>query len=208
MSWRIGHWCFAQWYALLSDRESRAIRETRSRLVSGLTGEVLEAGVGSGLNLPHYDAGVRVTAIDYNRHMLAKAAGRARAARAEVTLDVADVQALPFADDRFDHAVAALVFCSVADAERGLRELLRVTKPGGSLRLLEHVGAEPGWTRRTQSALSPLWSRMGDGCRLDRDTVTTAERAGVIIEAVEPARGLPRLLPTRLIEGRSPGGAA
>ena len=116
------------------------------------------------------------------------------------------MQALPFADDRFDHAVAALVFCSVPDAEQGLRELLRVTKPGGSLRLLEHVGAEPGWTRRTQSALSPLWSRVGDGCRLDRDTVATAERAGVIVEAVQPARGLPRLLPTRLIEGRVPSG--
>ena len=206
MSWSCSHWLFAQWYALLSDREAASIRATRSRLVSGLTGEVLEAGVGSGLNLPHYDAGARVTAIDYNRHMLAKAAGRARTARAEVALEAADVQSLPFADDRFDHAVAALVFCSVADAERGLRELLRVTKPGGSLRLLEHVGAEPGWLRRSQSALSPLWSQVGDGCRLDRDTVTTAERAGVVIEAVEPARGLPRLLPTRLIEGRVPSG--
>jgi ubiquinone/menaquinone biosynthesis C-methylase UbiE len=206
MSWRIGHWWFAQWYGLVSRGESAAMRSTRSRLVSGLTGEVLEAGVGNGLNLPHYDAGARVTAIDYNRHMLAKAAERARTSRAVVALEAADVQALPFDDDRFDHAVAALVFCSVADAERGLRELLRVTKPGGSVRLLEHVAAEPGWTRRAQAALSPLWSPLGDGCQLDRDTVATAERVGVIIEAVEPARGLPRLLPTRLIAGRSPGG--
>ena len=119
-----------------------------------------------------------MTAIDYNRHMLSKAAARAQASRAEVALEVADVQALPFPDDRFDHVVAGLVFCSVADPERGLQELLRVTKPGGSVRLLEHVRAAPGRTRRAQSALSPLWSRLGDGCRLDRDTVATVERAG------------------------------
>ena len=206
MSRFFGHWCFAQWYGLLSRSESAAIRATRARLVADLTGDVLEAGVGNGLNLPHYGERARVTAIDYNRHMLAKAGARARAARAEVALEVADVQSLPFPDDRFDHVVAGLVFCSVADPERGLRELLRVTKPGGSVRLLEHVGAEPGWTRRTQSALSPAWSLVGDGCRLNRDTVATARRAGVIVEEVAPVRGLPRLLPARLIEGRVPEG--
>ncbi len=199
-------WLFAQWYGLISRGESAAMRATRSRLVSDLTGDILEVGVGNGLNLAHYDERARVTGIDYNRHMLAKAAARARASRAEVALEVADVQALPFPDDRFDHAVAGLVFCSVADPERGLRELLRVTKPGGSVRLLEHVGAEPGRTRRAQSALSPLWSRLGDGCRLDRDTVATARRAGVIVEEAASVGGLPRLLPARLIAGRVPGG--
>lgn len=198
-------WLFAQWYGLISRGESAGMRKTRSRLVSDLTGDVLEVGVGNGLNLPHYDAGARVTAIDYNRHMLSKAAARAQASRAEVALEVADVQALPFPDDRFDHVVAGLVFCSVADPERGLQELLRVTKPGGSVRLLEHVRAAPGRTRRAQSALSPLWSRLGDGCRLDRDTVATVERAGVVVDDVASVGGLPRLLPARLIEGRVPG---
>ena len=199
-------WLFAQWYGLISRGESAAMRKTRARLVSDLTGDILEVGVGNGLNLAHYDERARVTAIDYNRHMLSKAAARAQAARAEVALEVADVQALPFDDDRFDHAVAGLVFCSVADPERGLRELLRVTKPGGSVRLLEHVRAAPGRTRRAQSALSPLWSRLGDGCRLDRDTVATARRAGVVVDEVAAVGGLPRLLPARLIEGRVPEG--
>ena len=201
-------WLFAQWYGLLSRGESAAMRKTRARLVSDLTGDVLEVGVGNGLSLSHYDERARVTGIDYNRHMLSKAAARARASRAEVALEVADVQALPFDDDRFDHAVAGLVFCSVGDPERGLRELLRVTKPGGSVRLLEHVRAAPGRTRRAQSALSPLWSRLGDGCRLDRDTVATARRAGVVVDEVTVVGGLPRLLPARLIEGRSPEGGA
>ena len=199
-------WLFAQWYGLISRGESAAMRATRSRLVSGLTGDILEVGVGNGLNLSHYDQRARVTAVDYNRHMLSKAAARAQASRAEVALQVADVQALPFPDDRFDHVVAGLVFCSVADPERGLRELLRVTKPGGSVRLLEHVRAAPGRTRRAQSVLSPLWSRLGDGCRLDRDTVATALRAGVIVDEAASVGGLPRLLPARLIAGRVPSG--
>ena len=198
-------WLFAQWYGLISRGESAAMRATRARLVSDLTGDVLEVGVGNGLNLAHYDERVRVTGIDYNRHMLSKAAARAQAARAAVALQVADVQALPFPDDRFDHVVAGLVFCSVADPERGLRELLRVTKPGGSVRLLEHVRAAPGRTRRAQSVLSPVWSRLGDGCRLDRDTVATARRAGVVVDEAASVGGLPRLLPARLIVGRVPG---
>ena len=66
--------------------------------------------------------------------MIGKAGRRAQAAAARVTLQIADVQRLPLDDESFDHAVAGLVFCSV-DPLRGLRELGRVTRPRGSIRL-------------------------------------------------------------------------
>ncbi|PZC49878.1 MAG: Ubiquinone/menaquinone biosynthesis C-methylase UbiE [Chloroflexi bacterium] len=201
-------WLFAQWYGLITRRESPAMRETRAQLVQGLRGAILEVGVGSGRNLPLYDAAAHVTAVDYNRHMLPKAAARIGDAQAGVDLPVASVEALPFADDHFDHSVAGLVFCSVGDPAQGLRELVRVTRPGGEIRLWEHVAAAPGWTRRAQQTLNPFWSRLGDGCRLDRDTVGLVEAVGLVIDEVLPVRGLPRLLPARLICARAPRGDA
>lgn len=197
-------WLFAQWYGLLTKTESASMRRNRVALVEGLGGKVLEVGVGNGLNLPHYAAGVHLTAVDYNRHMLPKAAARIPESRATVELDVADATALPFEADAFDHSLAGLVLCSVAEPEAALREMVRVTRPGGAIRLWEHVAAEPGWTLRLQRGLNPVWSRLGDGCRLDRDTVATAERAGMVIDEVRETGGLPRLLPGRLILGRSP----
>ena len=197
-------WLFAQIYDRASRRELRHLHRTRSQLVAGLSGEILEVGVGNGLNLGFYPVDARVTATDYNRHMLRKAEARGRDAAAEVTLQETDVQDLPFSDGRFDHAVAGLVFCSVDDPERGLRELIRVTRPGGAVRLLEHVAAEPGWTRKAQTVLSPVWRRVADGCRMDRDTVATVERAGLVVEEVIDAQQLSRLAPLRLICARTP----
>jgi diguanylate cyclase (GGDEF)-like protein len=197
-------WLFAQIYDRGSRREPLNLREARKRLVAGLSGEILEVGVGNGLNLARYPGDAHVTATDYNQHMLRKAEGRASAARAEVDLRRADVQDLPFETGRFDHVVAGLGFCSVDDPPGGLRELIRVTRPGGSVRLLEHVGATPGWMRRTQTALTPVWRRVADGCRLDQDTVAIVQRAGLVVDEVIYLPRLARIAPLRLIYAERP----
>lgn len=92
----------------------------RRRLLRRAQGEVVEAGVGTGLNLEHYPDDVHVTAIDVSPRMLRRARRRARRSRAAVELEVADVEHLPFEGDRFDTATATCVFCSVADPVRGL----------------------------------------------------------------------------------------
>lgn len=197
-------WLFAQVYERISGWESAELRRARGTLIEGLSGEILEVGAGNGRNLALYPAGAHVTATDYSPHMLRKAERRAHEAAATVALRRADVQALPFQANQFANAVAGLVFCSVDDPGRGLRELARVTRPGGQVRLLEHVGAGPGRTRRVQSGLTPLWRRIGDGCHLDRDTVAAVGAAGLVVEEVIPVAGVPRLFPMRLIFAGSP----
>ena len=198
-------WLFAQMYDCLSRFDSAAIVAARRDLVGDLEGEILEVGVGNGLNLAHYPPGAHVTATDSSRHMIGKAGRRAQAAAARVTLQIADVQRLPFDDESFDHAVAGLVFCSVEDPVRGLRELGRVTRPGGTIRLLEHVRAEGVWLRRAQSGITPVWRRLADGCRLDRDTVVAARTAGLDLESAAVVRNGPRVAPMRLIRARARG---
>lgn len=155
----------------------------RRRLLGPATGEVLEVGVGTGLNLAHYPAGVHVTGIDISPRMLARARRRAEEAGLDVTLDVADVEQLPYDDDRFDTATATCVFCSVADPVQGLRELARVTKPDGWVLLLEHVRPRNRLLGLLADLASPLTRRLF-GPAVNRRTERNVEAAGLQIESV------------------------
>ncbi|HUW10330.1 MAG TPA: class I SAM-dependent methyltransferase, partial [Anaerolineae bacterium] len=116
----------------------------RQRLWSQMRGDelrILEVGVGTGKNMPHYPPGSVVTGIDLSPEMMARARRRAGRMGIEADLRPMDVQRLDFPDDSFDAAVASFVFCSVPDPMLGLRELARVVKPGGQIVLLEHMRA-------------------------------------------------------------------
>ncbi|QRO03031.1 class I SAM-dependent methyltransferase [Archangium violaceum] len=157
----------------------------RHRLVAGLSGHVLEVGTGTGLLLPSYPPSVSSTvAIDIDPDMLA----RARLRRPGVSLFQADVQQLPFPDGSFDAVVSCLVFCSVEQPARGLAEIHRVLRPGGQLRMLEHVRSPRPVLSRLQEGLDPLWCRLSGGCHLDRQTVPLVEASGFRI--VQRARHL------------------
>ncbi|MFP2897088.1 class I SAM-dependent methyltransferase [Corallococcus sp. 4LFB] len=90
----------------------------------------------------------------------------------------ADVQALPFTDGSFDAVVSSLVFCCVDAPATALAEVMRVLRPGGELRLLEHVRAPHRAIATAQDLLTPAWRRLSGGCRLNRDTFRLVETAG------------------------------
>lgn len=110
----------------------------RTRLWSQVRGhEILEAGVGTGKNLPYYPAATSITAIDLPAGMLERAQKRAAALGLKVNFQLGDVQTLSFPDASFEVAIATFVFCSVPNPVLGLRELVRVVKPSGQVLLLE-----------------------------------------------------------------------
>jgi ubiquinone/menaquinone biosynthesis C-methylase UbiE len=98
-----------------------------------------------------------------------------------ITVREMDVQDLEFTEGQFDEVVATMVFCSVPDPVLGLREALRVTKPGGQLRLLEHMRASSEALGRLMDALdAPMhWAA---GMHIARTTVENVRRAGWEIE--------------------------
>lgn len=183
-----------RWFARLYDPvmapiELLSLRRTRRSLVADAPGRVLEIGAGTGLNLPHYRAAVEVIATEPEPAMLERACRRAAAAPVPVRLVLASAEALPFPDAAFDTVVVTCVFCTVPDPERGFWEIHRVLKPGGELRLLEHVRAPSPWAARLQDRLTPRWSRIAGGCCLNRPTLETALAAGFQPETISTRFG-------------------
>ena len=168
---------FAWSYSRAAPRLTQATLPYRRRLLEGLEGRVLEVGCGPGNNFHLYPAGLEVIAVDRNEHMLARARDAATGAAASITVERADIHALPYSDGSFDHVVAFLVLCSV-EQSRALGELRRVLRPRGTLRLWEHIRSQRGWVASLQRAYSPIHGVYADGCHLDRDTGAAVRAAG------------------------------
>lgn len=183
-------------------------RRLRRQIFPQLQGDVLELGVGTGVNLPLYGPGAQVTGCDASGPMLAWAARRR--ARSRVVLVQADAQRLPFANRSFDVVTGSLVFCSVADPVRGLAEARRVlrrsesTSPesargaeeasGGRLVLLEHTRGS-GLGAWLTDLLQPLWRTWSQDCHLNRETGQAIAQAGFQMQRVKRhALGIVRVI--------------
>lgn len=160
-------------------------RKIRPQMFRGLSGRILDAGVGTGRNFPFYPPGAEVVGIDLSPAMLARAERRREAAATVVELRQMDVTRLDFPDHSFDAAVATFLFCVLPDDLQvaAMRELRRVVKPGGFIRCLEYTRPSGG-IRRAITYLWEPWVRWAYGAGFDRRTEARAPEAGLqIVEA-------------------------
>ena len=180
------HRFFARYYERISrsSAEQNFINPLRREVVDQARGVVLEIGAGNGLNFALYDPGrvERVEAIEPDSAMLIYARERAAKARVTVNLTQVPVENLPFADETFDSAVVTLVFCSVGDPLRGLKEVWRVLKPGSSLLMVEHVRARGAFAATLQNIITPINKLVAGNCHWNRDTEKMVREAGFQIE--------------------------
>jgi len=167
--------------AMMAFAEATGFREWRMRLVAGARGRVLDVGCGTGRNLPLYGDGVAAVGLDPRLQLLVAARRRSPA----TPLVAGSAEALPFRDGVFDTVISGLVFCSVPDPLLGLSEVDRVLRPGGTLRMLEHVRSLRPLMARWQDLIQPAWTWISGGCHPNRDTEAAVERAGFTIESGE-----------------------
>ncbi len=175
--------------------EWAVLRQLRRRAFPLVTGQVLEVGVGTGVNLPLYSSEAQVVALDASGPMVAQAARRPT--RALVRPVQADVEHLPFASGSFDTVTGSLLFCSVRDPVRGLKEIHRVLRPGGRLVLVEHTRGK-GIGAWLTDLLHPIWFALNGTCHLNRETGRMVREAG-FRQVREETGGLGIF---RVIEGR------
>lgn len=144
-------------------RVSTAGRRHAVEVINASRGKVLEVGVGTGLSLPEYRTHLEITGIDLAPEMLEKA--RERVQKDGITnvagLYEMDAGNLTFADGAFDTAVAMYVITVVPNPERVMRELARVTKPGGQVLLVNHFSQDEGVRGFIERSMAPFADLVG-----------------------------------------------
>ena len=160
-------------------------RRYRKKALAHAIGKILEVGVGTGKNFPYYSHDIEVVGIDFSSGMLEKAGRRKeKLDMNNVTLLEMDAQDLSFADNSFDTVISTFVFCTVPDPGLGLRQLLRVLKPGGRAIFLEHMRSA-NWFLNIHLYLMNLVTKPMMGTSMIRETQKNIEKAGFEIESVE-----------------------
>lgn len=181
--------------------ERRRYRVLRPLLFRGMAGRLLDAGIGTGRNCSFYPPEATVTGIDASPAMLARARRRCPALAAAGRLYEMDVTAMSFPAASFDAAVSSFLFCVLPGELQvpALRELRRVVKPGGTIRLLEYVRPQ-GALRQIISYIWQPWMKWAYGASFDRHTERYIPVAG--LELVESRYVVDDLL--KLITARVP----
>jgi ubiquinone/menaquinone biosynthesis C-methylase UbiE len=158
----------------------------RSRVCDGLTGEVLEIGFGSGLNLPFYPLAVdRVRAVDPATAGRKLAARRVGASKVPVEYLGLDGQDLPLGTASVHHVVSTWTLCTIPDVARALSEVRRVLRPSGTFRFAEHGRAADEKVARWQDLLTPLQRRLAGGCHLNRRIGQLIEGSGLKLASMD-----------------------
>ena len=144
--------------------------EYRQELLKDVSGNVLEIGFGTGLNLAYYPKTVtRLTVIDPNSGMNRYAKKRVATSTIPVESQVLGGENLPMNDESFDAVVSTWTLCSIPNIEKALSEIYRVLKPGGSFYFIEHGLSRDPKIQVWQNRLTPIQKIIADGCHLNRD---------------------------------------
>ncbi len=176
-------------YLVHAGCSANAFAHMRRRMIPRATGIVLEVGIGSGLNLPFYDASrvKRLVGVDPDGTMLGIAARQSRSLPFHVECIRAGGESLPLTDGFADTVVVTYAFCTIPDPDAALDEIRRVLRPTGRLIFIEHGQAEGRLCRGWQERLNRLWGRLAGGCHLTRDPLRLMRGAG--FRVVEAERG-------------------
>ena len=168
--------------------ERRFLGEHRAWAVGRTTGRVLEIGVGSGLNLPHYPAGADVVGIDLSPRMVELAQRRLDrgVTTAVVRLRVGDAQQLDLPDASVDTVLATYALCTIPDPAAALAEAHRVLRPGGRAVVVEHGPGSNALVRVGQRLLDPVAVRFAAD-HLLRDPVPYLVAAGFVVDSADRA---------------------
>lgn len=166
---------------------SKPVRYQREKIVPHAEGVVLEIGIGSGLNLPHYrgDKVTRIIGLDPSPELNAMAEKTAAELGLSVEFILASAESIDLPDDYVDTVLVTYTLCTIPDAVRAVKEMRRVLKPEGKILFCEHGLAPDESVAKWQDRIDPLWGRIAGGCHLNRDIPKLIRSAGLSIETMD-----------------------
>ena len=163
------------------------IRNRRRRLLAWANGDVLEIGVGPGVNFVHYDPGRvrKIYALEPNPGMVRLADEQRR--RMSVPVEFLDLpgERIPLADASIDTVVSTFTLCTIPGVMDAVQGIVRVLKPSGKLIFFEICASPEPRVRRWQRWWEPIHQRVFAGLYLTRDIPSLLEQGGLRVDGVE-----------------------
>jgi ubiquinone/menaquinone biosynthesis C-methylase UbiE len=165
----------------------KAIDRQRAKMVPLANGKVLEIGMGSALNLKHYDVDnvEMIWGLEPSAGMRRKA--QSNIDQSSIRVEWLDLpsESIPLDDNSVDTVVLTYTLCTIPDWQAALVEMKRVLKPDGQLIFSEHGKAPDVDVQKWQKRVNPVWKKLAGGCNLDRDIPSLIETVGFKIEKLE-----------------------
>lgn len=165
----------------------KPVHRQREKIVPLAHGRVLEIGIGTGLNLRHYDKSkvTKLVGLDPAMQMHKLAEKRRQESGMDVELVGLSAETIPLPDASFDTIVITFTLCTIPDPLAALKEMKRVLAPSGKLLYCEHGAAPDENVFQWQKKMTPYWKRVAGGCHLDRDIPKLLLDAGFTLESLE-----------------------
>lgn len=176
---------------------TKPIMKQREKIVPLASGIVLEVGIGTGLNLPYYDAQKidRVIGLDPSQRSWQLAGERAKELDFDVEFIGLPGEQIPLADNSVDTVLVTFSLCTIPDPVAALQGMRRVLREGGELLFSEHGLAPDPDVVRWQNRVNPLWKQFAGGCHLNRDIPQLLSEGGFAVQWLEQRYlpGTPRI---------------
>ena len=172
---------------IVSACKQKPNRRQREKVIPLATGNVLEIGIGSGLNLPYYDDKKvnHLMAIDPSLDVWNKNEFDPKDIPFDFEFIQASAEDIPFDNNSFDTIVTTYTLCSIKDTNKAFEEIRRILKPNGKLVFCEHGKAPDKAIVRWQNIINPIWKPFAGGCNLNRDIPLIIENNGLKINKME-----------------------
>ena len=161
---------------LMFPLERFLLNDIRREIISKANGNVLELGIGTGVNISYYDRYKVNSFTGFDRKLYRGLAKKAQSYKGNFMEGT--VENLPFPDNCFDTIVGTLLLCSVADTDKALGEIKRVLKPNGTYLFIEHILPEEKKLAGYFTAANKVWPKLTNGCNLNRRTDIAIKRSG------------------------------
>lgn len=166
---------------------TKPISYQRKKVVPLASGVVLEIGIGTGHNLPFYDAGkvTRVIGLDPSEESWKMAGERAAALPFPVEFVGLPGEQIPLDEKSVDSVLVTYALCTIPDPVKALEGMRRVLKPGGKLIFCEHGAAPDADVLKWQNRVNPVWKVLFGGCNLNRRMPDLIRQGGFRIDDLQ-----------------------
>ena len=148
---------------------TKPMQYQRKKIVPLAKGDVLEIGIGSGLNLPFYDLDKinKIWGLDPSEELNAMAKKVAK--DIDTDLVIGGAEEIPLPENSIDTILLTYTLCTIPKVKDSIKEIERVLKPSGSMLFCEHGLAPDEKVAKWQQRLNPYWKKIAGGCNLNRD---------------------------------------